>query len=82
MLKDLAMDIALLKEIKTLAAEALHGRTKLEKMHRKYVEDSNKGNLSKAQKVNYDIQATNSMETVTPCEKKLREILIDTTANS
>jgi hypothetical protein len=78
MLKDLTMDIELLKEIKSLASEALQGRTKLEKMGTAYVKASQEGGLSKAQIINHDIRATDIMvNTVTPCEKKLREILRD-----
>ena len=76
------MDIELLKEIKSLASEALQGRTKLEKMGTAYVKASQEGSLSKAQIRNNDIRATDIMEyTVTPCEKRLREILRDGAIN-
>jgi hypothetical protein len=78
MLQDLTMDIELLKEIKSLASEALQGRTKLEKLSSDYFRAQLDGRMTRARTTTYNARAANIMEyTVTPCEKRLREILRD-----
>jgi hypothetical protein len=78
MLQDLTMDIELLKEIKSLASEALQGRLKLEKLGSDYFRAQLDGRMTRARTTTYNARAADVMEnTVTPCEKKLREILRD-----
>jgi hypothetical protein len=78
MLQDLTMDIELLKEIKSLASEALQGRTKLEKLSSDYIKAQHEKRTTRARTTTYNARAANIMEyTVTPCEKRLREILRD-----
>jgi hypothetical protein len=78
MLQDLTMDIELLKEIKSLASEALQGRTKLEKLSSDYIKAQHEKRTTRARTTTYNARAADIMEnTVTPCEKKLREILRD-----
>jgi hypothetical protein len=78
MLQDLTMDIELLKEIKSLASEALQGRLKLEKLGSDYFRAQLDGRMTRARTTTYNARAANIMEyTVTPYEKRLREILRD-----
>lgn len=70
------MDIELLQEIKSLASEALQGRTKLEKLSSDYFRAQLAGRMTRARTTTYNARAADIMEnTVTPCEKQLREIL-------
>lgn len=75
------MDIELLKEIKSLASEALGGRIKLEKLTSDYIKAQLERRTTRAKTTTYNARAGKIMEYVTPCEKRLREILRDGAIN-